>query len=120
MVNPYVYLRYIFAALPTHQLMHGLQNERPWWRLYEARVAQTERDLDSVLAVYDLILTSQRYIAGDGLTLADLFHLPNGAALMARRWKEAFTRYPNVEKWFRGLKGRENWLKTAGEAMTIP
>ncbi|KAL4892223.1 glutathione S-transferase [Aspergillus ambiguus] len=85
----------------------------------EARVAQAEQDLDTVLAVYDKILANHRYIAGDELTLADLFHLPNGAALIAGKWKEVFVRYPNVEKWFRGLQERETWVKAAGEAKTI-
>ncbi|GES56886.1 glutathione S-transferase [Aspergillus terreus] len=85
----------------------------------EARVAQAEQDLEAVLAVYDKILASQKYLAGNELTLADLFHLPNGAALMAGRWKEVFKKYPNAEKWFRGLQQRESWVKAAGEAGTI-
>lgn len=69
----------------------------------EARVAQAEADLDTVLAVYDKILAKQKYLAGDELTLADLFHLPNAAALKANKWKELFEKYPNVDKWFKGL-----------------
>ncbi|KAJ5988137.1 Glutathione-S-transferase [Penicillium waksmanii] len=86
----------------------------------EARVAQAERDLDTVLAVYDKTLAKQKYLAGDELTLADLFHLPNGAALKAGRWKEVFEKYPNVDKWFRELQKRETWVKAAAEAGTIP
>jgi glutathione S-transferase len=85
----------------------------------EARVAQTEKDLDAVLAVYDKILAKQKYLAGDELTLADLFHLPNGSALKAGRWKKVFEKYPNVDKWFRELQGRKTWVKAAAEAGTI-
>ncbi|PQE03118.1 Glutathione S-transferase protein [Rutstroemia sp. NJR-2017a BBW] len=85
----------------------------------EARVAQAESDLDTVLAFYDKILATQKYIAGDELTLADLFHLPNGAALKAYQWKEALAKYPNVDKWFKELQERETWLKAAAEAGTI-
>lgn len=40
--------------------------------------SHNEKDLDTVLAVYDKILAEQKYLAGGELTLADLFHLPNG------------------------------------------
>ncbi|OBT63934.1 hypothetical protein VE03_05922 [Pseudogymnoascus sp. 23342-1-I1] len=86
----------------------------------EQRVAQAEKDLDIVLAVYDKILAKQKYLAGDELTLADLFHLPNGAALKAGKWKEVFEKYPNADKWFKGLQERETWVKAAAEAGTIP
>ena len=85
----------------------------------EARVAQAESDLDTVLAWYDKILAKQKYIAGDELTLADLFHLPNGAALKAGKWKEVFAKYPNADKWFKGLQESETWLTAAAEAKTI-
>ena len=84
------------------------------------RVAQAEQELDAVLAVYDKKLATQKYIAGEELTLADLFHLPNGAALMAGKWKELFEKYPNVDKWFKELQGRETLVKAAAEAGTIP
>ncbi|CAI4216607.1 unnamed protein product [Parascedosporium putredinis] len=86
----------------------------------ESRVKQAEKDLDDVLAVYDSILSKQNYLVGDELTLADLFHLPNGAALMAGKWKEVFEKYPNVNKWFSGLQRRETWVRAAAEAGTIP
>lgn len=84
------------------------------------RVVQAEQELDAVLAVYDKKLATQKYITGEELTLADLFHLPNGAALMAGKWKELFEKYPNVDKWFKELQGRETWVKAAAEAGTIP
>ncbi|KAF9888037.1 hypothetical protein FE257_009301 [Aspergillus nanangensis] len=85
----------------------------------EAKVAQAEEDLDLVLSVYGQILSKQKYIAGDELTVADLFHLPNGAALMAGKWKDVFAKYPNVDKWFKELQGRETWVRAASEAGTI-
>ncbi|KAJ5959835.1 glutathione S-transferase [Penicillium vulpinum] len=86
----------------------------------EIRVAQAEKDLDTVLAVDDKILASQKYLTGNELTLADLFHLPNGAALKADKWKEVFERYPNVDRWFKELQERDSWVKAATEAGTIP
>lgn len=85
----------------------------------EARVAQAEADLDSVLAYYDKILAEHRYLAGDELTLADLFHLPNGAALKAGKWIELFEKYPNVDKWFKGLQERDTWIRAAALTRTL-
>lgn len=85
----------------------------------ESRVEQAERDLDTVLAVYDNILAKQKFIAGDELTLADLFHLPNGAALMAGKWKEVFEKYSYANKWFKGLQERKTWVQAEAEARTM-
>ena len=84
----------------------------------EARVAQAEADLDEVLAYYDRVLAKQKYLAGDELTLVDLFHLPNGSALKAFGYKGTFDKYPNVDKWFTGLQERETWVKAAALAGT--
>ncbi|MCJ1455425.1 Glutathione S-transferase hmp2 [Mycoblastus sanguinarius] len=84
----------------------------------EARVAQAEADLDEVFAYYDNVLNKQKYLAGDEITLVDLFHLPNGSALKAFGYKRTFEKYPNVDKWFTGLQERETWVKAAALAGT--
>lgn len=86
----------------------------------EGRVAQAEADLDFVLSYYDKILADQKYLAGNKLTLADLFHLPNGAALKAMKWAGLFEKYPHVNKWFEGLQQRESWVEAAAIAKTFP
>lgn len=72
----------------------------------EARVAQAEANLDEVFAYYDKVLAKQKYLDGDGLTLVDLFHLPNGSALKAFGYRGTFEKYPNVDEWFTGLQER--------------
>ncbi|KAF2012003.1 glutathione S-transferase [Aaosphaeria arxii CBS 175.79] len=84
-----------------------------------ARVAQAERDLDAVLAVYEETLSKHKYLTGNDLSLVDLFHLPNGAALKAFGWKAAFERYPNVDRWFSELQERKSWIQAAAEAGTV-
>ena len=84
----------------------------------EARVAQAGAGLDEVFAYYDTVLAKQKYLAGDELTLVDLFHLPNGSALKAFGYKGTFEKYPNVDKWFTGLQERETWVKAAELAGT--
>jgi glutathione S-transferase len=41
----------------------------------EAKVAQLTKTLAGRLEAYDVILSKHKYLAGDSITLADLFHL---------------------------------------------
>ncbi|KAL9618452.1 MAG: hypothetical protein Q9160_006830 [Pyrenula sp. 1 TL-2023] len=81
-----------------------------------ARVAQAEADLNTVLTVYDSTLAKQKFLAGDEVTLADLFHLPNAAALKDGGYKATFEKYPNVDRWFRGLQERGTWIEATKRA----
>ncbi|KAM5488919.1 Glutathione S-transferase hmp2 [Microsporum audouinii] len=85
----------------------------------EARVAQAEADLDTALAIYDKILARQEFLAGDELTLADLFHLPNASALWAFGYQDTFKKYANVVKWFESLQRRETWVKATALARCV-
>jgi glutathione S-transferase len=67
----------------------------------EERVAALEKTLESRLVAYEKILAKQRYLAGDALTLADLFHLPFGtyAAPQGFNWFEDAATYPNIARY---------------------
>jgi glutathione S-transferase len=65
--------------------------------------------LEETLAVYDGILAKQAYLAGDELTLADLFHLSYGTMIKDIGFGSSFDKFPNVKKWFEGLQARESW-----------
>ncbi|KAG6836033.1 hypothetical protein H0H93_012123, partial [Arthromyces matolae] len=54
-----------------------------WYNLpYDAAAFEAEtKKLDAKLDIYDKILSKQKYLAGNELTLADLFHLPLGNQL---------------------------------------
>jgi glutathione S-transferase len=82
----------------------------------EAKVAEYAAQLDGALAVYEGILAKQAYLAGNEVTLADLFHLPYGTFLKKLGYSEAFDKYPHVSKWFAGLEARESWKKVAALA----
>jgi glutathione S-transferase len=71
----------------------------------EARVVALEKTLESRLAAYEKILTAQRYLGGDALTLADLFHLPFGtyAAPQGFTWFEDMDTYPNIARYVLSL-----------------
>ncbi|KAF8875524.1 thioredoxin-like protein [Infundibulicybe gibba] len=64
--------------------------------------------LTAKLEVYDVILGKQKYLAGDKLTLADLFHLPYGSLLPEAGTKVIETK-PNVARWFKELQSRDSW-----------
>ncbi|KAF8881359.1 glutathione S-transferase [Infundibulicybe gibba] len=69
--------------------------------------------LSGKLEVYDEILGKQKYLAGDEVTLADLFHLTPGAAL-ALAGTNVMTQRPNVARWFNDLTSREAWQALNG------
>ncbi|KAJ7910404.1 glutathione S-transferase [Mycena leptocephala] len=64
--------------------------------------------LDKKLDAYEAILSAQRYLAGDKLTLADLFHLPY--APLVASGSDIMTRRPNVARWYNELVERPSWL----------
>ncbi|KAJ7709046.1 glutathione S-transferase [Mycena rosella] len=65
--------------------------------------------LDKKLDAYDVILGKHRYIAGESLTLADLFHIPY-APLLAAGGIDIMTQKPNVARWYKELVARPSWL----------
>lgn len=77
----------------------------------EALVKKYTEDLDGVLAVYDGILAKQAYLAGDEVSLADLFHLSYGKMAKDLVGTELFAKHPNVDRWFSALEKRDSWIK---------
>ena len=55
--------------------------------------------LSAKLDVYEQILGKQKYIAGDELTLVDLFHLPYGAKLYLAGYGDLIDSRPNVKRY---------------------
>ncbi|KAH9849528.1 glutathione S-transferase [Lenzites betulinus] len=82
-----------------------------------AVVATLKTTLEGKLAAYDVILGKTKYLAGDELTLADLFHLPYGS-LLERQGIDYLVsgKYPNVTRWWTEITSREAWKKVAGAA----
>jgi glutathione S-transferase len=78
----------------------------------EVLVSKLTGTLETVLAAYKTILSKQKYLAGEELTLADLYHLPYGTLIKTLGFAEVFARYPCLNAWFDGFSERESWLKT--------
>ncbi|KAJ7137519.1 glutathione S-transferase [Mycena crocata] len=74
----------------------------------KAEVEKQLAVLDKKLDAYNTILGKQRYIAGESLTLADLFHIPN-APLLAAGGSDIMTQKPNVARWYNELVARPSW-----------
>ncbi|KAL4869219.1 hypothetical protein BDV12DRAFT_208660 [Aspergillus spectabilis] len=77
----------------------------------EARVETLLRQFDVVLEGYERILSRQPYLAGDKVTLADLYHLPYGTFVEKFGVAELFDKYPATKKWWETLKARPSWKK---------
>ncbi|KAJ6010658.1 hypothetical protein N7451_002070 [Penicillium sp. IBT 35674x] len=77
----------------------------------EAKVKALLDQLDLVLQGYERVLSKQKYLGGDNLTLADLYHLPYGAFVEPFGFAELVDRYPAFKKWWEGLKSRDSWKK---------
>ncbi|KAF9223930.1 glutathione S-transferase-like protein [Gyrodon lividus] len=86
------------------KLRRGLQPD-------ELAVAKHLADLNAKLDVYEVILGKQKYLAGDYVTLADLFHLPFGTMLEGPGLEyEVFKKRPNVSRWWNDISNRPSWL----------
>lgn len=107
---------YSTLSFDTSQLMNGFRYLG--LEIDEAVLATSLTTLDAVFGVYDGILAKQKYLAGDHLTLADLFHVPYGAAAKKAGAKDVFERYPYVKTWFEELEAMDSWKELGGEMVT--
>lgn len=73
--------------------------------------------LDTNLAVYDKILSKQQYLAGDEITLADLYHLSYGEEAWEVGLADVVKKYPHVMAWFESLRSRNSWKKVLSESL---
>ncbi|KAF8881338.1 glutathione S-transferase [Infundibulicybe gibba] len=82
-----------------------LRGLTPDQAIYNEHIATLSTRLD----VYDEILVKQRYLTGDEITLADLFHLPGGWSLRRVGSDIMTTQKPNVARWFNDISSRKSW-----------
>ncbi|KAF7308757.1 hypothetical protein MKEN_01074800 [Mycena kentingensis (nom. inval.)] len=64
--------------------------------------------LEKRLEGYEAMLGKTRYLAGEKITLADLFHLPY--APLVSEGSDIFEKFPNVNRWLKELTSRPSWL----------
>jgi glutathione S-transferase len=75
----------------------------------EALVTELVARLEIKLSGYEVILGKQKYLAGDELTLADLFHLPYGSLLFDTLNLGGLEGRPNLQRWWKDISARPTW-----------
>ncbi|OJT12914.1 Glutathione S-transferase [Trametes pubescens] len=77
-----------------------------------ALVTRLKTTLEGKLDAYNAILGTTKYLAGDEVTLADLFHLPYGSLLEQQGIDFLVSgRWPNVTRWWKDISSRASWKK---------
>ncbi|KAF8175846.1 glutathione S-transferase [Pholiota molesta] len=71
------------------------------------------KGLNAKLDVYDKILSKQKYLAGNELTQADLYHIPY-AVMLGIAGSDLMTSKPNVKRWFEEISARPSWQEVKG------
>ncbi|KAF7979713.1 hypothetical protein HWV62_41060 [Athelia sp. TMB] len=98
-----------------NEAAYGLVAEKVFKKLFagldadEAKVAGLITALEAKLNIYEDILSKQKYVAGNEITLADLFHLPYGT-LVKDINPELISARPHVSKWLETLQARPAWI----------
>ncbi|KAF9555127.1 glutathione S-transferase [Agrocybe pediades] len=85
---------------------------KPLWgqTIDQAIVDSSLTSLSAKLNVYDEILSKQKYLAGEDITLADLYHLPY-ADLLPLASANIIQERPNVARWYKEVSSRPSWQK---------
>ncbi|KAH9934001.1 glutathione S-transferase C-terminal-like protein [Epithele typhae] len=70
--------------------------------------------LEGKIAGYEVMLGKTKYLAGDVVTIADLFHLSYGSLLAQQKidFLES-EKYPNVARWWKDISSRPSWKKVS-------
>jgi len=75
----------------------------------EERVKELIPQLESKLDAYEVILGKQKYLAGDEITLADLFHTTYCSLIFERLKLGNLEKRPNVQRWWNDISSRPSW-----------
>jgi glutathione S-transferase len=77
----------------------------------QSAVARALASLDSAFAMYERILSKQAFLAGEELSLPDLFHLPYGTMAKGFGLMSILDKYKHVKEWFESMETRKSWSK---------
>ncbi|KAI5122250.1 hypothetical protein M0805_007115 [Coniferiporia weirii] len=97
------------AAEKIFKPMKGLKGS-------DERAEEYSKTLEEKLKVYEVILSKQKYLAGDEFTLADLLHLPYGTIITERLGFAGLSATPNVARWWADISSRSSWKSTKADA----
>ncbi|KXN85270.1 Glutathione S-transferase F12 [Leucoagaricus sp. SymC.cos] len=107
-IEAFNYDRYV-TPLIYEALLPKLRNQP----VNEERVKHLTDELSKNLDIYEKILSKRRFLAGEELTLADLYHIPSGSLLpkIGINFLEDTQGKPNVARWFKEISSLESWQK---------
>ncbi|KAJ6568240.1 glutathione S-transferase-like protein [Mycena vulgaris] len=75
-----------------------------------AEVTRLNKELAAKMDAYDQILGNSKYLAGDHITLADLYHLPYADMVTNALKNDVMTTRPNVARWLEDISSRPAWV----------
>ncbi|TDL17052.1 glutathione S-transferase-like protein [Rickenella mellea] len=97
--DPYAYG---IATEKVFKLRRGLKGN-------DELAANLQETLVGKMKGYEAILENQKYLAGDTVTLADLFHLPYGTLITDGLHLDVLTATPHVSRWWKDISSRASW-----------
>ncbi|KAN0132159.1 glutathione S-transferase-like protein [Lactarius tabidus] len=95
----------VAELISYEKLFKALSGKQTNEVLFTELIARLEIKLDG----YEAILSKQKYLAGDEVTLADLFHLPSGSLVFDRLKLGNLDKRPHVKRWWDELCARPSW-----------
>ncbi|KAJ7503737.1 glutathione S-transferase [Mycena galericulata] len=102
----------------TKVLMEKLGKPRKGQPVDEVALAEYLAEFSKTLQVYEKILGKQKFLAGDELTLADIFHLSFAPRLAPQAGIDLMTSTgPNIARWWNDLISRPTWVKLSTEGV---
>ncbi|TFK27877.1 glutathione S-transferase [Coprinopsis marcescibilis] len=104
--NEYSNFESIVIKIVYEKVFKARLGQQPDQAVYDAAVTQLSVKLD----VFEQILSKQAYVAGDKISLVDLFHIPFGTRLYLAEAGHLIDSRPNVSRWFKSLLERPSWI----------
>ncbi|KAJ7091000.1 glutathione S-transferase-like protein [Mycena epipterygia] len=105
-----------FEPLAHEVYVEGIAKPRNGTPVDPVALDKVIADLSAKLDVYEKILGTQEYIAGDEFTLADVFHVSFGSLLERGGCNLLTTKGPNIARYFRriicwnSIRARPSWV----------
>jgi glutathione S-transferase len=95
----------VVATISYEKLFKTFSGKQTNETLVTELIARLEIKLDG----YEAILSKQKYLTGDEVTLADLFHLPYGTLVFEHLKLGNLDKRPHVKRWWDDLSARPSW-----------
>ncbi|KAJ6592530.1 glutathione S-transferase [Mycena capillaripes] len=83
----------------------------------QAVLEESLAGMRAILDVYEVILGRHKFLAGDEITLSDLFHLVYAKAIAESGLDFMTSNGPNVKRWWNELISRPAWVNLVAEGI---